>query len=232
MSVHEKVYLNFKVHLMPLHFTISYFWNYCEFCVWCLNPHHWQLSSMVTIYWVTWLALLAPNWSKQTDLVLWIWSNLAWTNALIFFPKWTNTPQIARFTWPSRDPQWLCRPHVGPMLAPWALLSRILYMSGYFFVQRQPVLILLILPSLNLRCKNSSNKIIYDVNKQIVVFTYVSDKSKFVYFQRITLISKIKCFNEFYFGFRDIVYSINLFYAHSLMLSLSDFMPCIGIFFP
>ena len=31
--------------------------------------------------------------------------------------------QIAKFTWPTWDPPGSCRPHVGPILAPWTLLS-------------------------------------------------------------------------------------------------------------
>ena len=31
--------------------------------------------------------------------------------------------QIARFVWPTWGPPWSCRPQVGPILAPWTLLS-------------------------------------------------------------------------------------------------------------
>ena len=36
---------------------------------------------------------------------------------------WSDIPQIARFMWPTWGPHGSCRPHVGPMLAPWTLLS-------------------------------------------------------------------------------------------------------------
>ena len=64
-------------------------------------------------------------------------------NPEVVFVPWTNlrlrrkchfqysfrAAQIARFTWPTWGPPGSCRPQVGPMLAPWPLLSWWCYQS-------------------------------------------------------------------------------------------------------
>ena len=43
-------------------------------------------------------------------------------------------PQIARITWPTWGPPGSCRPQVGPMLAPWTLLSGTYHMLSFCYI--------------------------------------------------------------------------------------------------
>ena len=66
--------------------------------------------------------------SRVPDLVLQRWKPklsmcTSFNNSNKFIPVFSNTPQIAKFmgsTWGPAEP---CRPQMGPMLAPWTLLS-------------------------------------------------------------------------------------------------------------
>ena len=59
-------------------------------------------------------------------------------NALPEITKWncmiSKVTQIARFTWPTWDPPGSCRPQVGPTLAPWTLLSSLVFDCDIRFV--------------------------------------------------------------------------------------------------
>ena len=50
-------------------------------------------------------------------LIWWFRFRLLW-----FIFHWRST-QITKFMGPTRGPPWSCRPQMGPMLAPWTLLS-------------------------------------------------------------------------------------------------------------
>ena len=45
-------------------------------------------------------------------------------------PNYSEETQIARFAWPTWGPHGSCWPQVGPMLAPWTLLSRTYHSSA------------------------------------------------------------------------------------------------------
>ena len=50
-----------------------------------------------------------------------------------------NTPQIAKFMAPTWDPPGSCRPQMGPMLAPWILLSGTFWTNDYLMSLRSIV---------------------------------------------------------------------------------------------
>ena len=58
------------------------------------------------------------DYSSQKGLQIWHsqWYDLLW-------PSDTRIPQIAKFMGPTWGPPGSCRPQMGPMLAPWTLLS-------------------------------------------------------------------------------------------------------------
>ena len=59
------------------------------------------------------------NWRAPVTLCRSIWINLQW----FYFAMATS--QIAKFMGPTWGPPGSCRPQMGPMLAPWTLLSGI-----------------------------------------------------------------------------------------------------------
>ena len=89
------------------------------------------------------------------------------SNVVIALYFWRNLScmyiysQIARFMWPTWGPPVSCRPQVGPVLAPWALLSGLVYTCWYVLVytllitrnnrwmRTKPCDILLIMPKEN-----------------------------------------------------------------------------------
>ena len=84
----------------------------------------WQIFLNVVIT----FRLCAPNsrWMGQTRVASWGGYCLCY---LLF--QTAMFSQVARFMWPTWAPPVSCRPQVGPMLAPWTLLSGlVLLLSG------------------------------------------------------------------------------------------------------
>ena len=60
-----------------------------------------------------------------------LWHKCLWFGA--------STSQIARFVWPTWGPPGSCRPQVGPMLAPWTLLSGLAHLDSVLNTRRPRV---------------------------------------------------------------------------------------------
>ena len=85
------------------------------------EPNIWNIKQVSTLLWyhlVGWNTLL----STTGDSTL-LYSCIK--NALAHRMQFSKPSQIARFLGPTRDPPGSCRPQLGPMLAPWTLLSAI-----------------------------------------------------------------------------------------------------------
>ena len=75
----------------------------------CLSPMICQLGVRVVLF-------LVVSWCHKA-------SYLFWANGLLGITTSHLTTQIAKFIGPTWCPPGSCRPQVGPMLAPWTLLS-------------------------------------------------------------------------------------------------------------
>ena len=77
---------------------------------------HWPLCAEVTGD--RWIPRINGQWrGKCFHFMTSSWTVLVWYSVRTF------PTQIARFTWPTWGPPGSCRPQLGPMLAPWTLLS-------------------------------------------------------------------------------------------------------------
>ena len=67
--------------------------------------------------------IIYPYWDLCLSMLVNEPSVVCFTNMFYEVAFMSNPSQIARFVWPTWGPPWACRPQVGPMLAPWTLLS-------------------------------------------------------------------------------------------------------------
>ena len=120
--------------------------HWCRICQTFVLSSHWGLG-----YNNMFLPGTAPTPSLQR--LLWLYICTVLTNVLLkcktnicetiygsncqgLFST-NKHSQITRFTWPTWGPPGSFRPQVGPMLAPWALLSGLKYMLCTFIISPQ-----------------------------------------------------------------------------------------------
>ena len=88
------------------------------------QPTYWKYSSGLSILCKQISISIKPGWKFQT-----------WVVGVDKFSKVSNEPgaisQITKFMGPTWGPPGSCRPQIGPMLAPWTLLSGMLFYVTY-----------------------------------------------------------------------------------------------------
>ena len=92
--------------------------NRCHnLCVFFAINIHWEAPFCVYLLWMVQNFVLGDNFTTLIAML----SNISnSTNELLLSSK---TSQIAKFMGPTWGPPGSCRPQMGPMLAPWTLLS-------------------------------------------------------------------------------------------------------------
>ena len=97
--------------------TSSHYLNKCKYMGMCMYITIFKsLPDLPRANWLTnnpKLMTHALSWFRSSTYIM----KLAGHRGII------KTTQIGKFTWPTWGPPGSCRSHVGPMLAPWALLS-------------------------------------------------------------------------------------------------------------
>ena len=103
--------------------VLSWHWNIQQYIE---NIRHIRVNENVTKY---------SGKSTVVDPFVCILMLLMWRNMFVFLSHWftLSSPiyevKIAKFMWPTWGPLGSCRPQVGPILASWALLSRMLLVA-------------------------------------------------------------------------------------------------------